>query len=52
MLALAIPMQFGVGYKYYRSALLGAWHGSFGMDCLVVTGTTITFTYRWASACE
>lgn len=45
MLVLNVPMQFGVGYKYYRSAFLGAIHGSLGMDFLVVTGTTITFMY-------
>ena len=38
-------MQVLVGYKFYRSALLGALHSNFGMDCLVVTGTTITFVY-------
>lgn len=49
MLSLALPMQFGVGYKFYRSAFLSALHYSFGMDCLVVTGTTITFVYSIVS---
>lgn len=44
-LTLNSPMQFFVGYKYYRAAYLGAVQGNFGMDCLVVTGTSITFAY-------
>jgi Cu+-exporting ATPase len=46
MVSLNIPLLFGVGYKYYRSAFLGALHGSFGMDFLVMTGTSITFLYN------
>lgn len=45
MVALNLPLQFGVGYRFYRGAVLGALHGNFGMDCLVVTGTTISFAY-------
>ena len=45
MMTLNIPMQFFVGYKYYYSAYHGALQGNFGMDCLVVTGTSITFFY-------
>ena len=45
MLILNTPIQFYVGYRYYRAAYLSALHGNFGMDCLVVTGTTITYTY-------
>jgi P-type Cu+ transporter len=45
MAALNTPLQFIVGYRFYRGAFLSALHGSFGMDCLVVTGTTITFVY-------
>lgn len=50
-LLLNIPMQFGVGYKYYRSAYLGLINGSVGMDFLVVTGTTITFIYSIVQLC-
>jgi copper chaperone CopZ len=45
MALLNTPLQIVVGYRFYRGALIGAMHGSFGMDCLVVTGTTITFVY-------
>jgi Cu+-exporting ATPase len=49
MLLLNLPLQFGVGYRFYRAAFLGALHGNFGMDALVVTGTTITFVYSVVS---
>jgi P-type Cu+ transporter len=45
MAVLNTPLQLIVGYRFYRGAFLSAMHGSFGMDCLVVTGTTITFVY-------
>ena len=45
MVALNLPLQFGVGYRFYRGAIFGAMHGNFGMDCLVVTGTSISFAY-------
>lgn len=45
MAILNTPLQFIVGYRFYRGAFLSALHGSFGMDCLVVTGTTITYVY-------
>ena len=45
MLVLNTPIQFGVGYRFYRGAVLGAMHGSYGMDCLVVVGTSLTFFY-------
>ena len=49
MVCLNIPMLSVVGYSYYRSAILSASHGSFGMDFLVMTGSSITFIY---SFCE
>jgi Cu+-exporting ATPase len=55
MLFLNIPMQFIVGYRFYRTAYLSAIHGNFGMDCLVVTGTSITFLYSFVQltlACQ
>eukprot|EP00602_Paraphysomonas_sp_CaronLab_P008621 CAMPEP_0185034404 /NCGR_PEP_ID=MMETSP1103-20130426/24264_1 /TAXON_ID=36769 /ORGANISM="Paraphysomonas bandaiensis, Strain Caron Lab Isolate" /LENGTH=1244 /DNA_ID=CAMNT_0027571049 /DNA_START=102 /DNA_END=3836 /DNA_ORIENTATION=+ len=45
MVCLNLPMQVIVGHRFYRAAIMGAIHGSYGMDCLVVTGTTITFLY-------
>jgi P-type Cu+ transporter len=51
MVCLNLPMQVLVGYRFYRGAFLGAMHGSFGMDCLVVTGTTITFVYSFIQLC-
>ena len=45
MMCLNIPIQIGVGYKFYRSAYLGALHFNFGMDFLIVLGTSITFLY-------
>ena len=42
---MSLPMQFGVGYKFYRAAIFGAFNGNFGMDFLVVTGTSITYLY-------
>ena len=45
MLALNGPLQIIVGYRFYRGAFLSAIHCGFGMDFLVVTGTTVTFAY-------
>jgi Cu+-exporting ATPase len=45
MFALNLPILLIVGYRYYKGAVVGAMHGSFGMDCLVTTGTSITFLY-------
>jgi len=42
---LNVPMQVIVGYRFYRGAFLGIRHGNYGMDLLVVMGTTITFMY-------
>lgn len=43
LLVLITPLQFGVGFHFYRSAFLGALHGNYGMDVLVVTGTTAAY---------
>jgi copper chaperone CopZ len=45
MFCLNVPLQVIVGYRFYRGAYMGAKHGNFGMDALVVTGTSVTFTY-------
>lgn len=45
MIVLNSIMLVTVGAKFYRGAFVGAMHGSFGMDFLVMTGTSITFIY-------
>lgn len=55
MLFLNLPILIVVGKKYYYGAFVGALNGSFGMDFLVMTGTSITFIYSgWQLilACE
>jgi P-type Cu+ transporter len=51
MLLLNLPILVIVGYRYYRGAVLGAMTGNFGMDCLVTTGTSITFLYSVVQVC-
>lgn len=45
--ALATPVQFGVGKRYYKNAYRGLVHGAgtMGMDFLVVMGTTSAYIY-------
>ncbi|RYY87252.1 hypothetical protein EON63_04340 [archaeon] len=45
MLALNTPLLCIVGYKFYSAACISAYHGSLGMDFLVMVGTSITFVY-------
>ena len=47
MLILATPVQFGVGYRFYKSAYRGLIHGgcTMGMDFLVCMGTTCAYLY-------
>ncbi|KAJ3413012.1 hypothetical protein HDV05_008603 [Chytridiales sp. JEL 0842] len=45
MLLLTIPVQFGVGYRFYVAAFKALKHGSYTMDVLVVLGTTIAFVF-------
>lgn len=45
MVALNLPVLFIVGGRYYRSAIVSAMHCSFGMDFLVMTGSSVTFLY-------
>ena len=42
---LTIPVQFGVGARFYRSAFRALKHKSATMDVLVVFGTTAAFTF-------
>ena len=47
MLILATPVQFGVGYRFYKSAYRGLIHGgcTMGMDFLVCMGTSCAYLY-------
>eukprot|EP01032_Pedospumella_encystans_P007845 gene7845-9354_t len=45
MFLLNLPILCVVGYRYYKGAVLGAMHNTYGMDCLVTVGTSITFLY-------
>ncbi|MBP7735325.1 MAG: copper-translocating P-type ATPase [Spirochaetes bacterium] len=44
-LALATPVQFIVGWRFYRNAYLGLRGGSPGMDLLVALGTSAAYFY-------
>ncbi|CAO1634342.1 unnamed protein product [Parajaminaea phylloscopi] len=44
-LCLTIPVQFGIGRRFYRAAWKALKHKSATMDVLVVFGTTASFTY-------
>ncbi|GAA5860546.1 hypothetical protein JCM3774_006203 [Rhodotorula dairenensis] len=46
---LTLPVQFGVGLPFYRSAWRALKHKSATMDVLVVLGTSAAFTYSVAS---
>ncbi|GHG05303.1 ATPase [Deinococcus piscis] len=45
MLALALPVQFWVGQRFYRSGWAALRHGSPDMNTLVMIGTTAAFAY-------
>ena len=44
-LCLTIPVQFGIGRRFYRTSWKALKHGSATMDVLVVIGTTASFTF-------
>ncbi|GAA5996163.1 heavy metal translocating P-type ATPase [Rhodotorula paludigena] len=44
-LFLTLPVQFGIGMRFYRSAWRSLKHGSATMDVLVVLGTSAAFLY-------
>jgi len=48
-LALTIPVQFGIGKRFYISAYKSLSHGSPTMDVLVVLGTSAAFFFSIAS---
>ncbi len=43
--ALSLPVQFLVGFRFYRGAVLSLIHKSPGMDLLVATGTTAAWFF-------
>lgn len=45
VLILVIPVQFGLGARFYRSAFKALRHQSANMDVLVVFGTTAAFVF-------
>ncbi len=44
-LALTVPVQFGIGKRFYKSAWKSVKHGSPTMDVLVVLGTSCAFFF-------
>ncbi len=48
MLALAAPVQFWVGWDYYRGGLAALRNGSANMDVLVALGSSAAFLYSVA----
>ncbi|KAF2033044.1 heavy metal translocatin [Setomelanomma holmii] len=48
-LALTIPVQFGIGKRFYISAYKSLSHGSPTMDVLIVLGTSAAFFFSCAS---
>ncbi len=48
MLALATPVQFGVGRDYYVGAYKALRNGAANMDVLVAMGTTVAYVYSVA----
>ena len=48
-LALTIPVQFGIGKRFYVSAFKSLKHGSPTMDVLIVMGTSAAFFFSFAA---
>jgi len=48
-LILTIPVQFGIGKRFYVTSYKSLRHGSATMDVLVVMGTTASFVYSTGS---
>ncbi|PWN53643.1 heavy metal translocatin [Violaceomyces palustris] len=44
-LVLTVPVQFGIGMRFYRTSYKALKHGSATMDVLIVIGTTASFTF-------
>ena len=45
LLCINIPIIIFTGYRYYKAAWMGARHGAYGMDALIVVGTTLSFFF-------
>ncbi len=45
LLALTIPVQFGIGLRFYRTSWKAIKHGSATMDVLIVIGTTASWVF-------
>ncbi|KAI9205598.1 uncharacterized protein BJ171DRAFT_63278 [Polychytrium aggregatum] len=45
MLILTIPVQFGIGQRFYRAAYKAVSHNTYTMDVLITLGTSIAFAY-------
>ncbi len=45
---ITTPIQFGVGYSFYRNAYSAVRVGSTNMDVLVVLGTTVAYAFSFA----
>ncbi len=45
LLALATPVQFGLGWRYYRGAFASLRHLNPNMDVLVALGTTVAWAF-------
>lgn len=48
-LVLTVPVQFGIGKRFYKSAFNSIRHGSPTMDVLVVLGTSAAFFFSCAA---
>ncbi|KAI5781812.1 E1-E2 ATPase-domain-containing protein [Geopyxis carbonaria] len=44
-MALTVPVQFGIGMRFYKSAWKSVRHGSATMDVLVIMGTSAAFFF-------
>jgi len=47
-LILVLPVQFGVGLRFYRAAWAAIKHGNLTMDSLIVLGSTSAFVFSLA----
>jgi Cu+-exporting ATPase len=45
LLVLATPVQFGLGWRFYRGGFISLRHLNPNMDVLVALGTTVAFAY-------
>jgi len=51
LVALATPIQFGLGWRFYRGGLTSLRHLNPNMDVLVALGTTVAYAYSvWVVA--